>query len=57
MAVTLAPDAAETRYHLAQAFVKSGNFSQARKELESLLAGNARFENEAQARALLSRLR
>jgi Flp pilus assembly protein TadD len=56
-AVTLAPEAAETRYHLAQALVRSGKLSQARRELETLLSGNTRFANEAEARALLAKLR
>lgn len=56
-AVTLAPNAADTRFHLAQALVKAGQLAQARRELESLFRGNVRFEHEAQARALLNRLR
>ena len=56
-ALTLAPEAADTRYHLAQALVRSGKLAHARRELESLLSSNARFAHEAEARALLAKLR
>jgi putative PEP-CTERM system TPR-repeat lipoprotein len=56
-AVTMAPEDSETRYHLAQALVKSGDFARARRELESLLGGRAKFDKEAEVRALLTKLR
>lgn len=56
-AVTLAPDARDTRYHLAQAFFKLGNFNRARRELTIALQGTGKFENEAEAREMDRKLK
>lgn len=55
-ASTLAPDAAEIRYHMAWALHKSGDSSAARKELEQLLSNGKKFSSEADAQALLKQL-
>lgn len=55
-ALTLAPDAADTHYHLAAAFYKTGDRARARSELERLLAGGVAFSQQQQARALLNQL-
>ena len=57
-AVTLAPDLAEVRYHLAQAWLKAGNKPKARRELEALIASGkdpARIEDAKQLLKELSR--
>lgn len=51
----IAPEDAEIRYHLAQALLKSGDKSRARKELEQLLAGKS-FAKTDEARELLKKL-
>ncbi|SDZ75440.1 putative PEP-CTERM system TPR-repeat lipoprotein [Nitrosospira multiformis] len=55
-AASLAPQAGEIRYHFASALVKSGNKSQARKELEQILATGKTFSGIDEARALLERI-
>jgi putative PEP-CTERM system TPR-repeat lipoprotein len=55
-AVTLAPDAAEIRYHLAVGLHKAGDKAGARKELDKLLAQNKPFAQIEEARALLKML-
>jgi putative PEP-CTERM system TPR-repeat lipoprotein len=52
-AVTLAPDNAEVRLHLAQAWLKSGNKPRARRELEVLIAGFKDHPRTADARKML----
>jgi putative PEP-CTERM system TPR-repeat lipoprotein len=47
------PQARDIRYHLAAALFKAGNKTAARKELETLVAGDMRFAQADQARALL----
>ena len=56
-AVTAAPKAPEIRYHLAQAWLKAGDKSKARDELERLLATHAGFPQQAEAEKLLEQLR
>ena len=56
-AVTAAPKAPEIRYHLAQAWLKAGDKSKARDELERLLAGDAKFPQQVEAQAMLKQLR
>jgi putative PEP-CTERM system TPR-repeat lipoprotein len=51
-----APDNAAIRYHHAVALAQSGNKTQARKELEKLLADTPKFSDADAARALLKRL-
>lgn len=53
----LAPAARDIRYHLAAALAKSGDRAGARRELEALAAGDMRFAQADQARALLDALR
>jgi predicted Zn-dependent protease len=48
-----APQARDIRYHIAAAQFKAGNKAAARKELEGLVAGDMRFAQADQARALL----
>jgi putative PEP-CTERM system TPR-repeat lipoprotein len=48
-----APQARDIRYHIAAAQFKAGNKVAARKELEGLVAGDMRFAQADQARALL----
>ena len=55
-ALSKAPDNAEIQYHLAVVLAKTGDHTRARGELERLLASGARFQQEPEARALLSRL-
>ncbi len=55
-AVSLAPDAAEIRYHLAQALVKTGDKEKARSELQRVLGAGKEFSKEKEARALLAQL-
>ncbi len=52
-----APEARDIRFHLAQALAKSGDKSGARRELETVLAGDRPFAQADQARALLGQLR
>jgi putative PEP-CTERM system TPR-repeat lipoprotein len=56
-AVTAAPNAPEIRYHLAQAWLKAGDKSKAREELERLLSSDDKFPQQAEAQALLKQLR
>lgn len=55
-ATTIAPEAAEIRYHLVLGLVKSGDKAKARKELEQLLASGKAFNKIDEARALLKQL-
>jgi putative PEP-CTERM system TPR-repeat lipoprotein len=55
-AVSLAPEAADIRYHLAAARAKSGDNVQARRELEQLLAGGKQFPSLDQAKLLLKQI-
>ena len=55
-AVSLAPDAADIRYHLAQALAKSGEKEKARSELQRVLGTGKAFSKEKEARALLTEL-
>jgi Flp pilus assembly protein TadD len=55
-AVSLAPDAADIRYHLAHALAKSGDKEKARGELQRALGTGKAFSNEKEARALLTQL-
>ena len=55
-ALSKAPDAAETQYHLAVAFAKTGDHSRAKSELDRLLASGAAFPQEQEARTLLLQL-
>jgi putative PEP-CTERM system TPR-repeat lipoprotein len=48
-----APQARDIRYHIAAAQFKAGNKAAARKELEGLVAGDMRFAQADQARALM----
>ena len=50
------PQARDIRYHLAVGLHKTGESAAARKELESLVAGDMRFAQAADTRALLKRL-
>jgi putative PEP-CTERM system TPR-repeat lipoprotein len=56
-AVAGAPQAHEIRYHLAQAWLKAGDKSKARSELEQLLATDAKFPQQAEAMNLLKQLK
>ena len=56
-AVAAAPNAHENRYHLAQAWLKAGDKSKARNELERLLATDAKFPEQNEALNLLRQLR
>jgi len=56
-AVAAAPNAHEIRYHLAQAWLKAGDKSKARSELERLLASDAKFPQRAEAANLLKQLK
>ena len=56
-ALAAAPKSSDIRYHLAQAWMKSGNKPKARAELENLLAADAKFPQQKEALALLERLR
>jgi putative PEP-CTERM system TPR-repeat lipoprotein len=55
-AVGAAPEARDTRYHLAAALYKSGDKSSARKELEKLLVDNKPFAAAEDAKALMKLL-
>lgn len=55
-ATTIAPEAAEIRYHLVLGLVKSGDKAKARKELEQLLATGKSFPRIEDAKALLKQL-
>jgi putative PEP-CTERM system TPR-repeat lipoprotein len=48
-----APQARDIRYHLAMGLFKTGDKAAARKELEVLMAGNMKFAQAEEARALL----
>ncbi len=52
----LAPQARDIRYHMAMGLYKTGAREAARKELESLVAGNMKFAQADEARALLKQL-
>lgn len=56
MAVSLAPDSPEIRYHLAQALIQAGDTRRARSELETVLRSNRKFQQMPEARALLGGL-
>jgi predicted Zn-dependent protease len=53
----LAPKARDIRYHLAAALAASGDKDGARKELDSLLAGDMRFAQADDVRKLSARLK
>ena len=55
-AVAKTPKAASTRYHHAVALVRTGDKTEARKELEKLLANAPKFPEAEAARALLKSL-
>lgn len=55
-AIAQEPGNSFIRYHLAAALAKSGNKPKARKELESLLAGDPQFPQREAAQALLKQL-
>lgn len=50
------PGSPEIRYHLAAALAKSGQKSEAKRELQDLLSLGVSFSEETQARALLDKL-
>jgi putative PEP-CTERM system TPR-repeat lipoprotein len=51
-----APQARDIRYHMAMGLYKAGDKAAARKELESLVAGDMRFAQADDTRALLKQL-
>lgn len=53
---SLAPEAAEIRYHLVLGLVKSGDKAKARNELEQLLATRKNFPSIDEARTLLKQM-
>ena len=55
--MTIAPQAHEIRFHLAQAYAKAGDKSKARNELERLLSTEAKFPQQAEAMDLLKEMR
>jgi tetratricopeptide (TPR) repeat protein len=55
-AAGMAPEAAEIRYHLATAQARAGHVTEARDELQRLLAGDRQFEQRAAAEELLETL-
>ena len=55
-AVAAAPNAPDIRYHLAQAWVKTGEKQKAHKELERLLATDVKFPQREEAWALLKQV-
>jgi putative PEP-CTERM system TPR-repeat lipoprotein len=55
-ALTLAPEAGEVRYHLAQAWLKAGNRAKAVRELEVLIAHYPQFSERDEAEKLLKEL-
>ena len=56
-AVADAPKALSIRYHLAQAWLKAGEKTKARDELEGLLSTEAKFPEQNEAQDLLKTLR
>jgi putative PEP-CTERM system TPR-repeat lipoprotein len=56
-ATFLAPNEPQPRYHLAQAWLKSGDQDRARQELERLQADGAKFPQASEAMALLKQLK
>lgn len=56
-ATFLAPNEPQPRYHLARAWLKSGDQAKARQELERLQADGAKFPQAAEAMALLKQLK
>jgi thioredoxin-like negative regulator of GroEL len=52
-----APKAQSIRFHLVQAWLKTGDKRKAREELERLLSSDAKFAEQDQAIALLKELR
>lgn len=50
------PQARDIRYHLASAHFKNGNKAAAKKELETLMAGNMQFAQADDAKALFKQL-
>jgi putative PEP-CTERM system TPR-repeat lipoprotein len=56
-ASSLAPKAQEIRYHLAQAWLKSGQRDKAREELEHIQANRIKFPQEAEITVLLKQLK
>jgi FimV-like protein len=55
-ALSLAPDALEVRLHLAQAFIKSGDKTKARKELEQIVSSGKPFPKLDEVKTLLKQL-
>jgi Tfp pilus assembly protein PilF len=55
-AASLAPQAAEIRYHLVLGLVKAGEKAKARKELEQLLSAGKPFPQIEEAKTLLKQL-
>jgi Tfp pilus assembly protein PilF len=55
-AVSMAPAAAQIRYHFILGLVKAGDKEKARKELEQLLATNKQFSSLNEAKILLKQL-
>lgn len=55
-AISLAPKNQAVKYHFAVALARSGDKTQARKQLEELLAAGGDFPQQQEARALLKRL-
>lgn len=55
-AVSLAPEAADIRYHLAQGLVRAGDKAAARKELEKLLESGKTFSDYSAVKDLLKQL-
>src|SRR5262249_22121377 len=56
-AVVAAPQSPTIRYHLAQAWLKSGDKAKARDELEGLLSTGTKFPEQNEAQNLLKELR
>jgi Flp pilus assembly protein TadD len=56
-AIASAPNAYETRFHLALALLKAGDKANARAELEKLESIGAKFPQQAEAMSLLKQLR
>jgi putative PEP-CTERM system TPR-repeat lipoprotein len=55
-AFEIAPDSAEIHFHLATAMAKSGDKTQAKRELEKLLSAQKSFSSRKDAEALLQQL-
>jgi putative PEP-CTERM system TPR-repeat lipoprotein len=53
----LSPKARDIRYHMAAVLYRSGDKDQARRELEALAAGDMRFAQADEVRALLAEVR